>query len=202
MPRPPARWLLPALPLAFLALLLVAPVVRLLAEGLGAGEWSGGEPLRWLDVWQDDYLRWRVLWSLAQAAITCALALVLGLPVAWVLARVEFAGRRWVLRVLMLPFVVPTLVAAMGVLAGAPAFDGERLPVGPQALCRIVRELGEDFALGLETQLALYRVFDRQLLERLGELLAAAQVGDDEGVGARPRQGKALARFGAQQVLH
>ena len=117
MPRPPARWLLPALPLAFLALLLVAPVVRLLAEGLGAGEWSGGEPLRWLDVWQDDFLRWRVLWSLAQAAITCALALVLGLPVAWVLARLEFPGRALVLRLLMLPFVVPTLVAALGVLA-------------------------------------------------------------------------------------
>ena len=117
MPRLPARWLLPALPLAFLALLLVAPVVRLLAEGLGAGEWSGGEPLRWLDVWQDDYLRWRVLWSLTQAAITCALALVLGLPVAWVLARLEFPGRALVLRLLMLPFVVPTLVAALGVLA-------------------------------------------------------------------------------------
>ena len=29
--------------------------------------------------WQDDYLRWRVLWSLAQAGITCVLALVLGL---------------------------------------------------------------------------------------------------------------------------
>jgi thiamine transport system permease protein len=112
-----SRWLLPALPLAFLALLLVAPVVRLLAEGLGAGEWSGGEPLRWLDVWQDDFLRWRVLWSMAQAAITCVLALVLGLPVAWVLARLEFPGRTLVLRLLMLPFVVPTLVAALGVLA-------------------------------------------------------------------------------------
>ena len=43
--------------------------------------------------------------------------LLLGVPVAWVLARYEFAGRRWVLRALMLPFVVPTLVAALGVLA-------------------------------------------------------------------------------------
>jgi thiamine transport system permease protein len=42
---------------------------------------------------------------------------VLGLPVAWVLARFEFWGRAAVLRLLMLPFVVPTLVAALGVLA-------------------------------------------------------------------------------------
>jgi len=63
-----------------------------------------------------------------------------------------------------------------GVLAAGPAFDVDDLPFGPQALCRIVRDLGEDFALGLETQLALYRVFDRQLLERLGELLERANI--------------------------
>lgn len=63
-----------------------------------------------------------------------------------------------------------------GVLAAGPAFDVDDLPFGPQALCRIVRELGEQFALGLETQLALYRVFDRQLLERLGELLERANI--------------------------
>jgi thiamine transport system permease protein len=115
--RPGPRWLLPALPLAFLALVLVAPVIRLLVEGFGSGGLGSTEPLRWLDLWRDDYLRWRVLWSFAQATITCVLALVLGLPVAWVLARREFAGRALVLRLLMLPFVVPTLVAALGVLA-------------------------------------------------------------------------------------
>ncbi len=63
-----------------------------------------------------------------------------------------------------------------GVLAAGPAFDVEDLPLGPQALCRIVRELGEQFDLALDTQLALYRVFDRQLLERLGELLERANI--------------------------
>jgi thiamine transport system permease protein len=104
-------------PMAFLALMLVAPVLRLLVEGLGSGDLASDAPLQWLALWQDDYLRWRVVWSFLQAAITCGLALLLGLPVAWVLARREFAGRALVLRLLMLPFVVPTLVAAMGVLA-------------------------------------------------------------------------------------
>lgn len=107
--------LLAALPVLFLAAVLVAPVLRLLAEGLVPA--AGAEPLRWLDVWEDDFLRWRVLWSFAQASITCALALLLGLPVAWVLARLDFPGRTLALRLLMLPFVVPTLVAALGVLA-------------------------------------------------------------------------------------
>jgi thiamine transport system permease protein len=100
--------LLTALPLAFLLALLVAPALRLLAEASHVSLW---EPV------QDSYLRWRLTWSTAQAALTCVLALGLGLPVAWVLARFEFVGRTLVLHALMLPFVVPTLVAAMGVLA-------------------------------------------------------------------------------------
>ncbi|MCC7635650.1 DUF1631 domain-containing protein [Stenotrophomonas rhizophila] len=62
------------------------------------------------------------------------------------------------------------------VLAAGPEFEAEDLPFGPHVLCRILRELGEQFALGLETQLALYRVFDRQLIERLGELLERANI--------------------------
>lgn len=109
--------LLASVPLAFLLLVLVAPALRLLAEGAwGVGATSANAASLWAP-WTDPYLRWRMLWSLAQAAITCVLALLLGLPMAWVLARLEFPGRRWLLRSLMLPFVVPTLVAAMGVLA-------------------------------------------------------------------------------------
>ena len=114
----PARWLLLLLPLAALLLLVIAPLLRLAWEGWGGAVAQGPaqafQPWR---LWQDDYLRGRVLWSFAQAAITCVSALLLGLPVAWVLARLDFWGRQGVLRLLMLPFVVPTLVAAMGVLA-------------------------------------------------------------------------------------
>lgn len=104
---------LAGLPLAFLLVVLVAPAVRLVAEG-----WpTDGHSLQALWApWQDDYLRWRMVWSFLQALLTCAAALVLGLPLAWVLARLEFRGRSLVLRALMLPFVVPTLVAALGVL--------------------------------------------------------------------------------------
>ncbi len=112
----PRAWWLGLLPAAALVLLLLLPLARLGWAGLSGefnamGDWSPWQP------WQDDYLRWRVLWSLAQAAITCVLAFLLGLPLAWVFARYEFAGRALVLRLLMLPFVVPTLVAALGVLA-------------------------------------------------------------------------------------
>ena len=102
------RWLLLALPLGFLLMVLVAPSLRLLAEA---------DRLSWLQPWTEPYLRGRIVWTFAQAALTCGLALLLGLPLAWVLARWDFPGRVLLLRTLMLPFVVPTLVAAMGVLA-------------------------------------------------------------------------------------
>lgn len=106
--------LLALLPLGFLLLMLVAPALRLVQEA-----WAGSsyDTVAWFAPWQDGYLRGRLLWSLAQAAATCVVALVLGLPVAWVLARCEFTGRSLLMRALMLPFVVPTLVAALGVLA-------------------------------------------------------------------------------------
>ena len=100
------------LPSVAVVLMLLLPMLRLAAEGWGESvEWA------FITIWQDDYLKWRLLWSFAQAAVTCVLALAFGLPVAWVLARFEFPGRQLVLRLLMLPFVVPTLVAALGVLA-------------------------------------------------------------------------------------
>ncbi len=104
------------LPALALGALLLAPLARLALEGF-SDQLAPVDGLSWWTPWQDSYLRWRVLWSLVQAGITCLLALLLGLPLAWVLARFEFAGRALVLRLLMLPFVVPTLVAALGVLA-------------------------------------------------------------------------------------
>ena len=104
------------LPSAAVVLMLLLPMLRLAAEGWG-GSANGSADWSFITIWQDDFLKWRLVWSFTQAAVTCVLALIFGLPVAWVLARFEFSGRQWVLRLLMLPFVVPTLVAALGVLA-------------------------------------------------------------------------------------
>ncbi|PUE41614.1 iron ABC transporter permease [Limnohabitans sp. Bal53] len=104
-------------PALFVLALLALPVARLLWQGL----W--GEPLAGLAVhdtgpwWLDAHVQWRLGWTLVQALVTCVLCLVLGLPMAWVLARLEFKGRMAWQRALMLPFVVPTLVASLGILA-------------------------------------------------------------------------------------
>lgn len=58
-----------------------------------------------------------------------------------------------------------------GVLAGRPAFDPEQLAIGPYALGRILRDAGEALHMTLDSQLLLYKVFERQVMERYGELV-------------------------------
>lgn len=101
--------LLALLPLGFLAVMVVAPLLALAFYESGGG-------VVW-QVLQDGYIQRRIGWTALQAVLTCILTLLLGVPAAWTLARLDFPGRKWVLRLLMLPFVMPTLVAGMGVLA-------------------------------------------------------------------------------------
>ena len=67
-----------------------------------------------------------------------------------------------------------------GVLAGSPAFDAERIPLGPQALCRAMRNAGKALQISHDSRLLLYRLFDRhvmvlfaRVLEKLDALLAS-----------------------------
>lgn len=70
-----------------------------------------------------------------------------------------------------------------GVLAGAPAFDAERLPLGPHSLGRIMAEACSVLQISQEAKLDLYRVYDlhvmtgyAQLVETMNALLARENV--------------------------
>ena len=86
---------------------MVAPLVAMAAYDGSA----------WSLVVTDDYMQHRLVWTVVQAGGTCVLVLLLGIPVGWSLARLSFRGREMILRLLMLPFVMPTLVVGVGVLA-------------------------------------------------------------------------------------
>ena len=94
-------WTVPAL---FLALFLGIPLASLAAEVLSPGT---------LD-YVTDPLPWRVAALAAgQAVLSTAVALVIGLPMANVLTRYRFPGRRWALALATVPFVLPTVVVAL-----------------------------------------------------------------------------------------
>lgn len=58
-----------------------------------------------------------------------------------------------------------------GVLAAAPAFDIERLPVGPRRLCGIFAEACQVLQIGLDSRLELYRIYDQQVMASYAHLL-------------------------------
>jgi hypothetical protein len=55
-----------------------------------------------------------------------------------------------------------------GVLAGKPAFDAENLPIGPQALCRMLRQASDCLELAGEHRSLLFRTFERHLMPLYG----------------------------------
>ncbi|MGW3911640.1 molybdate ABC transporter permease subunit [Streptomyces sp. NPDC005070] len=101
---PPLPLLLPALVgLAFLLLPLLALLVR--------APWrSLPEQLAKPEVWQALRL------SLFSATAATAVSLVLGVPLAWLLARTEFPGRGLVRALVTLPLVLPPVVGGVALL--------------------------------------------------------------------------------------
>jgi molybdate transport system permease protein len=100
----PAALLLPAVAgLAFLVLPLVGLLVRAPWSSLPSAL-SGGA------VWPALRL------SLVTATAATAVSLVLGVPVAWVLARTEFPGRRLMRTLVTVPLVMPPVVGGVALL--------------------------------------------------------------------------------------
>ncbi len=58
-----------------------------------------------------------------------------------------------------------------GVLAGAPAFDAQRIPLGPQSLCSVMRDAAQSLQVSLEARLLLYRIFERRVMAHYPQLL-------------------------------
>ncbi len=58
-----------------------------------------------------------------------------------------------------------------GVLAGAPAFDAEHLPLGPHTLCHALREACTSLGMPLEARLEVYTQFGKVAMAHLPTLL-------------------------------
>jgi thiamine transport system permease protein len=106
-----------AVPAAFVGLFFLYPLAAIVARGLG-GEDGGGFPWDVLGSHATLEVLWFTVW---QATASTLLTLVLGLPLAWVVARFDFPGRSVVRALVLVPFVLPTVVVATAFLAILPA---------------------------------------------------------------------------------
>ena len=110
----PTRRLLLLVPVAYLALFFLYPMVSILARSLG-GDAFALDPFR--SLLTDSYYLGRIWFTAWQAAVSTALTLAAGLPVAYLFARHEFPGKTVLKALSTVPFVMPTIVVAMGFVA-------------------------------------------------------------------------------------
>lgn len=118
-----AVWaLLAAVPLAFLGLFFAYPVLTLVLRGFvtdGAVDLSG-----FAEVFSRPRT-WRIVGlTLAQATVGTVVAVLLGLPGAYLLHRCDFRGRAALRAFVVIPFVLPTVVVGV-------AFRSLLAPTGP-----------------------------------------------------------------------
>lgn len=121
-----------ALPLVFLALFFAWPVIALVVTGFAGGvNGTGGIDLGGLGEVLGASRTWRALGqTLAQAAAGTLLSVLLGVPAAFVLYRLRFAGQSVLRGLLTVPFVLPTVVVAV-------AFRAVFGPGGPLAFLEL-----------------------------------------------------------------
>lgn len=108
----PRDWLWSAPALTLIAFAIVVPVGVLAFDVVD------------IDTIAETLTRTSVLgairFSAWQALISTVLTLLIGGPMAWILARYEFRGRRFVTATMTVPFVLPTVVVASAFLALLP----------------------------------------------------------------------------------
>ncbi|MER6785015.1 iron ABC transporter permease [Streptomyces sp. NPDC000658] len=110
-----ARFGLLVVPVAFFAVFFAYPVAAIVARGLHVdGAWRFGR--LWDVLGQSDirHVLWFTTW---QALASTALTLLVALPGAYVLARLDFPGRQALRAVVTVPFVLPTVVVGTAFLA-------------------------------------------------------------------------------------
>jgi thiamine transport system permease protein len=100
---------------ALLVVMLYYPVASVLAEAVLVDGRPSPAPL--VDVAADPFW-WGVFeFTAYQATLSTLLSLALGLPGAYLLARYEFPGRRTVRSLTLVPFVLPSIMVAVGFAA-------------------------------------------------------------------------------------
>jgi thiamine transport system permease protein len=118
--RAPVSWtawraLTRGVPLAFLTLFFAFPLAAIIERGLRSGE--GGSAV---DVLTDPLTR-DVLWfTVWQALASTVLTVAVAVPACYVLGTFSFHGRGLVRSLVTVPFVLPTLVVALALLAVLP----------------------------------------------------------------------------------
>ena len=102
-------------PFFYLVLFFLYPLMAILARSLNADSFMGLGPFSTLLT--DSYYLERIWFTIWQATVSTLFTVAVGLPVAYLFAKHRFPGKTVLKAVSTIPFIMPTIVVAMGFLA-------------------------------------------------------------------------------------
>ena len=106
---------LASVPLIFFTAFFAYPLFKILVYSFSN---SGGiEIYPFVEILTDPYYLGRIWFTIWQAFLSMIFALLAGLPIAYMFSRYEFAGKSFLQALTTVPFVMPTIVVAMGFIA-------------------------------------------------------------------------------------
>jgi thiamine transport system permease protein len=163
---------LAALPLAFLAVFFVLPVVGIVGRGFApVGHLDLGGVLEVLGRPRVHRVLWFTVWS---AALATVVTVLLGVPVAFVLDRLRFPGRGLLRAFVLMPFVMPTVVVGVAfrtLLASSGPLGGLGLDGTPAAI--VAAMVFFNLAVVVRTVGSLWAGLDRRREEAAAALGAS-----------------------------
>ena len=110
-----ARRLLMLGPILYLSVFFFYPLVAILGRSLNTGDSVSITPF--MSILGDSYYLGRVWFTIWQATVSTIVTLLLGLPIAYIFARHEFRGKTILRAASTVPFIMPTIVVAMGFIS-------------------------------------------------------------------------------------
>ncbi|WP_297535517.1 iron ABC transporter permease [Thermococcus sp.] len=119
-----------AFPLVFLLVFFYLPMADILKMGL----WENGPTLKFVSaVLENSYHRGVIAFTIEQAIASTILTLLLGLPGAYIFANYDFPGKRVIRAILTVPFVMPSIMVALGfvLLFGRDGFIAQLIGHNP-----------------------------------------------------------------------
>ncbi|MQF80448.1 iron ABC transporter permease [SAR202 cluster bacterium AD-493-K16_JPT_193m] len=110
-----ARRILILGPILYLSAFFFYPLVAILGRSINTGDGLDISPF--MSILGDSYYLGRVWFTIWQATVSTVVTLLLGLPIAYIFARHEFRGKTLLRAASTVPFIMPTIVVAMGFIS-------------------------------------------------------------------------------------
>ena len=93
-----------AAPILFVSVLFYLPLLKIIGVGLSSN---------WFEIYFEPATLKAIWFTIWQAALSTAIALLIGIPGAYVLYRKQFFGQRFIRALITVPLVLPTIVVAI-----------------------------------------------------------------------------------------